>query len=546
FKAKKTLEGGDVEAEQFSFTLVEYTDDTFQTVKDGGVSQTRTNAAPVSPATYGDIVFDSVTLTDTTTRYFKIKETIPTGQADDGTIIYDINEHNITVAVTDDGAGHLNPTKRPAANEGYDASFTNIKKGSLKITKIAKVGDVGAETLNDSRKAMADGTYTFNVYTDSTAQTLANKADGTAIGDVTVKIENGAAKSVAEVTGLAPGTYYVKETAGTNDAVSLDTAIYAVTVEAGKTGDTVASTATATATNTLPVGTLTVTKTIASTSGEAISGTYTYPVEITVTLDGTTYYVQSANGELATTAPETSLTVSNGTDLTISNLPYGSYTVTETNPGSVEITDYAYVEVEGSDSSGTGTVDATARQVDLVNKYTKGTSWTPTVGKLLNQQNYNGSDYSFVLTDTTTGRSYTETISAATNGVVAFTAIPFTAINAGHDYTYTITETSGSAENMRYDSRTVYVKVEVRNNGGTLSATPTYYSDAEMQTEWTTPTFENWDLVDISIDKAWFNSNDSVNNINSTLDNATITVKLQKQNGVDANNEPVWVDVGEA
>ena len=37
-----------------------------------------------------------------------------------------------------------------------------------------------------------------------------------------------------------------------------------------------------------------------------------------------------------------------------------------------------------------------------------------------------------------------------------------------------------------------------------------------------------------------------MNNINSTLDNATITVKLQKQNGVDANNEPVWVDVGEA
>ena len=67
------------------------------------------------------------------------------------------------------------------------AAFTNnLDVGSLKITKVAKVGDAVASTLDDSRRTLADGTYTFNVYTDSAASTAAAKADGSPVGPVTV------------------------------------------------------------------------------------------------------------------------------------------------------------------------------------------------------------------------------------------------------------------------------------------------------------------------------------------------------------------------
>ena len=147
--------------------------------------------------------------------------------------------------------------------------------------------------------------------------------------------------------------------------------------------------------NKLSMGSLKVTKTIQSTSGETMEQTPTYPITVKVTLDGTEYYVQDTNGTLGTEAPETSLTVTAGTELTINNVPYGSYTVAETGPDSVGIDDYSYVVVDGTSKS-TDTVDVSAGggQASLVNVYTKGTSWTPGVNKLLNEQAYTGNDFS--------------------------------------------------------------------------------------------------------------------------------------------------------
>ena len=147
--------------------------------------------------------------------------------------------------------------------------------------------------------------------------------------------------------------------------------------------------------NKLSMGSLKVTKTIQSTSVETMEQTPTYPITVKVTLDGTEYYVQDTNGTLGTEAPETSLTVTAGTELTINNLPYGSYTVAETGPDSVVITDYSYVIVDGtSKSADTVVLRAVEGQASLVNVYTKGTSWTPGVNKLLNEQAYTGNDFS--------------------------------------------------------------------------------------------------------------------------------------------------------
>ena len=173
-----------------------------------------------------------------------------------------------------------------------------------------------------------------------------------------------------EVEDLLPGKYYVKETGSDNSAVLLDSSIYEVTVTARQTGSAVAASATATAVNTLPLGSLKVTKAIQSTSGESIGATPSYPIVITVVLDGVTYYVQSADGKLGENAPETSLQVTAGSELSIAGLPYGSYTVTESNPGSVAIAGYSYVNVEGtSKPTDTADVGSAEGQADLVNVY---------------------------------------------------------------------------------------------------------------------------------------------------------------------------------
>ena len=198
FKAKKTLEGGDLAANQFRFTLVEYTDNTFQTVKDGGVSQSKGNAIG------GDIAFDEVALADTATRYFKIKETVPTGQNADGTIIYDTRETNVTVTVNDDGEGHLIASKSPAADtNGYDASFVNTKKGALTVTKAVTVNN--QQVTDNTKPSLADGTYTF---------TVTGPSNYSNTGSITVT--NGVAQSSIELTGLTPGEYIVTEDAVDN------------------------------------------------------------------------------------------------------------------------------------------------------------------------------------------------------------------------------------------------------------------------------------------------------------------------------------------
>jgi len=254
--------------------------------------------------------------------------------------------------------------------------------------------------------------------------------------------------------------------------------------------------------NKLSMGSLKVTKTIRSTSGETMEQTPTYPITAKVTLGGTEYYVQDTNGTLGTAAPVTSLTVTAGTELTINNLPYGSYTVAETGPDSVAIDDYSYVVVDGtSKSTDTVEVSAGGGQASLVNVYTKGTSWTPGVNKLLNEQAYTGTDFSFTITETTSGASYTETVNSVTSGAIAFTAIPYRAADAGKDFTYAITEVQGNDQNVAYDTATIYAKVSVKNNEGTLSATAQYYRDAACTEEWTTPAFSNTDLGSLTVTK---------------------------------------------
>ena len=381
------------------------------------------------------------------------------------------------------------------------ATFTNdIKVGGLKISKNVKIGNAEASGLTDSRKKLADGTYTFNIYTDSDAKTLATKADGTPISDVKVVIENGVAKDAAVVKDLLPGEYWIKETAGSNSAVNLDETTYKAVITAGSTGVVTDPDITA-VTNVLPVGSLEVTKSIQAYSGEALSSEAEYPVVITVSLKGNTYYVQSNNGELGTTAPTDTLKIKAGTPLVISNLPYGEYLVTESNPGEIEIPGYSYVNKAGtSNPSDTAIINETQGSVGLVNVYVADTSWTPQVGKLLNGQSYHGTEFEYGL-ESLNGDSYTDTVNNTVNGTVSFKPITYNNDDAGKEFIYRIFEAPGTDGHIHYDNNPIYAKVIVNNDNGSLTATGKYYSNENCTEELSTPAFSNYEFGTLTIKK---------------------------------------------
>ncbi|MCR4655759.1 MAG: hypothetical protein K5770_05960, partial [Lachnospiraceae bacterium] len=96
------------------------------------------------------------------------------------------------------------------------------------------------------------------------------------------------------------------------------------------------------------LGSLTINKTVSDSADENAGGTFEFTV--TREFNGTTYYY-SADGTAATT--EQKIQVTAGTPVTISNLPFGTYTVTETD---TKVKDYIV--------AGTGTVEIKTGETD--------------------------------------------------------------------------------------------------------------------------------------------------------------------------------------
>ena len=297
-------------------------------------------------------------------------------------------------------------------------------------------------------------------------------------------------------------------------------------------------------------GSLNITKTIKVAGGHAEqeafpSGTYSYPVHITTVIRGTTYYVQDVNGTLATTPPETPLTVtagevnSEGAPLTINHLPYGTYTVSEIQPDSVEVSGYSFVVQETgaqgeihfqSTTSGEGTVDETAGEVDLINYYMRGASWTPEADKQLNgllhtegAAGYSG--YTFTLAEPAgqntihgqQGQPQTHTLTAVTDegGKAVFERIEYhlRGNQQSAQYSYTITENRPAgaqddpyiSDDIQYDTKTIYVLVTVNKTGNgpniVTEAHANYYSDEAHTQPLTAVAFDNTELASLDVAK---------------------------------------------
>ena len=237
----------------------------------------------------------------------------------------------------------------------------NTPVGSLKITKMVKVGSTIASELTDATlKVKADGVYTFNVYTDSACSTAATKADGSTINPVTVNITDGASITI-EITNLIPGTYYVQEqNVSNNKAVTLDTEVKTVVVAAGKIGEQVETTGVAEITNVYELTSVEVTK---AWSGDI------WPTSV----DSVQVTLMSQSGTAQAT-PATVTAAANGNDAiaTLAKPSDGANTATATwtnlpvkdadgNPITYTVTETAVIEkdADGQDVAYTATSTVT-------------------------------------------------------------------------------------------------------------------------------------------------------------------------------------------
>lgn len=182
------------------------------------------------------------------------------------------------------------------------------------------------------------------------------------------------------------------------------------------------------------------------------------------------------------------------------------------------------------------------------------TSVTPSVTKLLDDENYTGSAFTFTLqglpsqtTNSVTTKdtsSVSESVNSSTNGKVEFTTLKYNSVGT---YWYLITEEKISDNDYQTDNKAIILQVVVsEENDGELVASPTYYAGELVGTDYvsivtdnnivTTPIFENnstlGEISVLKVDK--INSDGSVPEDAKKLAGAEFT--LYKVSGRDERN----------
>ena len=347
-------------------------------------------------------------------------------------------------------------------SETAKASFTNtMATGGVKIQKDVTVNGAGTDTK------LADGTYTFTVYTDEACTEVATDRYGDEV-TLAVTVEGGAS-ATAEAAGLLAGTYYVKETAGTNGEVALDTSVKSFEVKAGETADLTGDPFT----NNRDTGSLEIEKAVkveGSADATRADGTYTFAIYTDE--DCTTKATNAYGNEVA----EITLTITDGqsASATVSDLEAGTYYVKEiggTNTAVTMDTDAKKVTVEAGATAAVATATAT-------NTYKTSGTATFSVAKDLRGRDWTDDDtFEFRVTASEgapalkgLGEDGTFTITKSDeNYTRAFEGI---ALTDGCEYTYTIAETTKDGKGITVDTNTYTVKITGKDNGaGTIAAT---------------------------------------------------------------------------
>jgi hypothetical protein len=148
-KARKVLDGKELQKEEFSFQLKD---------KDGKVIQTKTNDKD------GNIVFDSIEYTQDDIANSPFVYTVEEIKGNDANIDYDTNEYTITVDLKDNKDGAITPT------ETIELDGNNVESIEFKNTynppKEEEFGKIKVKKEVESKYFNKDQNFNFELYLD--------------------------------------------------------------------------------------------------------------------------------------------------------------------------------------------------------------------------------------------------------------------------------------------------------------------------------------------------------------------------------------------
>ena len=245
-KGSKTLDGRDMKAGEFGFTLEGADGTTRNAMKDRSIlgatnGKLTAAASDAKDGSAGSFVFSDLTFTKVGTYTFNVKETIPDGTQNNtlNGVTYDINETTVTVRVTDKDADG-NKTGQLTATVSYENNRHDTTKLAQFINEYAESGSAKIEgTKNLAGRDFKDGdSFTFTVTPKDEAPAPKDK-DGKDISEVTITPDSGASAKIdfGTVNFNQAGqsyTYELKEKQpdGDKKGIEYDATTYTLTLTA--------------------------------------------------------------------------------------------------------------------------------------------------------------------------------------------------------------------------------------------------------------------------------------------------------------------------
>ena len=440
FSGTKTLTGKTLEAEMFSFELIDADGKVIETVKNDKEGKFAFTAIKYDLADAGE------------TFTYTVKEV----KGKMAGVTYDDTVYTVTVEVTDNGDGTLTAK---ASDNATELNFTNsyAAEGSVSFE--------GSKILEN--KTLEAEMFSFQLIDD----------DGNVIETVKNDKEGKFAFSAIEYDLDDAGktfTYTVKEVNDAQGGVTYDETVYTVTVEVADNGS----------------GELTVT---ASDNATALNFTNVYEAEGETqfsgkkTLTGKALKADDFSFELIGADGKVIETVKNDKDgkFAFSAIEYDlddagqtfTYTVKEVNDaqGGVTYDEIVYTVTVKVEDNGDGTLKITKSEnwnkLDFANSYNAAEEEVEFSGsKTFEGKTLEAGMFSFELLDAE--GTVIETVKSNANGEFAFSKITYKLSDVG-EYEYTVKEVIPEETNgVTYDETVYTVTVKVEDNGnGTLKVT---------------------------------------------------------------------------
>ncbi len=394
----------------------------------------------------GAITFDDLTYTEADagkTFVYTVSEV----ESEDALVTGDATVYTVTVTVTDLKNGKLDVQKIITDHSGAveEILFRNTLTTPLTISKQVEGVETDEHFTVTVTLFHADGTEAEGTYAYTGA------AEGDLVSGGTIAIADG---ETVTIHGLLPGmTALVEEEVNIAYTTAVNgTAGNSCQLVLAEDGNTVAFV------NTFKRTAVSVTK----HWDDAEDAAGKRPESITVSLE--------ANGEAVESVTLTPDGEGNWAH-TFENLPcYEAgaeivYTVAE-----AAVEGYAEPVYAGSMAEG----------FTITNRYAAGEVTIPGTKKLLNRSFAEGDSFTFTLCE---GEAVLETITLepteGSSAAFAFAPIPYTLSDVG-EHVYTVAETAGDAEDMRYDGSLYTVTVTVADAGSnTLTVTPVITVDGQ-------------------------------------------------------------------